>query len=670
MLVVERYIDNEAEFWWAGLEFWVETNVPQPQLVPQILARIEALPLFTPWNASCGISIDKQNGSTSYSKPIEQIMRSDSWRTRSIRRLIPQFRDLIEVAKAFGKNGYSYPKDRDKETFILRCLSSVTDPDWQAWINSVVVPVTSYGETTIKYPKLLGTMGNIGSIDIAENYHTAFGILFDSKGNPTKIAQACFEQTIFDFPSEQKIQSTEVKGLHLFPAMDFNLDRARSQNYDYPPSGVGSTSSINPAASLLAILGLIAFEGVCVPLSPEDSVTRKVAKYSLAVPTTGSSIDLVTLDERKNLCEEYFLPLWTQPHSYKSLRTNLFQCPAISDQEFILNQQIYDGTDYISLLRSWAIDQGLECRFLRYALLTRKSKSENFAILLEILTFSGEGAKTYPIDLAADLNKFRLDVRALARSPLTTNVAQREFYNFDQLFGSFVTGKTSHSAILLALGQVAKHVKPPQLRFEWLEAIIEESNCVELRLALSIASCGVNADTRIFLSADPVSLLLETQLNWGNLAQIGKPYYSASPRIFASLADVHIFIQGDNFNDVKFNRWISALRSINFNSIRKLALKNSDHFLTASRLPVSFKIAALHLKHFYYRQSPVARVAYGGDLTLQLNQLRGAGIFCPPSLSRNFAASRRIASALAFPIGNYQNKLLVKSLQVNTSPKF
>ncbi|WP_373545316.1 hypothetical protein [Chamaesiphon sp.] len=671
MSIVERYIDPNAQFHWIGLEFWVETIVPQSQLVPKILSRLEASPLFTPWNASCGIAIDKSTGNLSYTDSIEQMMESDSWRTDNIRALIPQFRQLINEAKVATKSGYTYPKDREKETFILNCLDSISDDRWQSWANTVIVPVDSYGQISIKYPKLLGTMGNIGAVDIAENYHTAFGLLFDPDGDPTDIADKCFAQIIFNVPSEHKIQSGSVKGIHLFPHQDFNLDRARSQNYDYPPSGVGSTATINPAAVLLATEGLLTFGGLCTPLTPNDRPTgRSVAKYSLAVATTGATIDLVSLDERKNHCEEYFLPLWTQPHTHSLLTFNLFTSPLATAPQFYLQAQIYDATDYITALRAWATTNCLAGKFARYALLTRKSRFDNFAILLEVLDLSLDAPRALQgIDLAADLDAYRLDIRALAKSPKTPNLAQAMCYDFDRLFDKFTIGKATHSDLLLALGKIARYLPPRPLRFDWVKAALAESNCAEFRLAVTLNSCGIPIDPMEFQAADPIGLLLKIQAHWTIAAQRGQAYYLTPHRIFASFADILTFIRDDTFNDRKFIAWIWGLKCVNFNINKNQLLNFTDSYATISHLPVLYRVAAIHLKEFTYRQSPVARVASNGDLQTPIAQLKGTGIQLSSILNSRFTADKRAASALAFPIGDWHKKLLVRSLRQKAFPR-
>ncbi|WP_373538862.1 hypothetical protein [Chamaesiphon sp.] len=663
MSIIERYIDPAAQFYWIGLEFWIETCISPAQLVPQILSRLEALPLFTPWNASCGIAIDRATGNLRYTDPIEQIMESDSWRTDNIRALIPQFQILIDNAKVTTKSGYSYPKERDeKDTFILTCLNAIADDTWQQWANTVVVPVDSYGQISIKYPKLLGTMGNIGAIDIAENYHTAFGLLFDPAGDPTDLADECFRQVIFNTPSEQKIQSPIIKGMHLFPHQDFSLDRARSQNYDYPPSSVGSSASINPAAIVLATVGLLTFGGLCTPLQPTEHPTgRRVAKYSLAVATTGAAIDLVSLDERKNACEEYFLPLWTQPHTYATLVTNLFTSPLATESQFYLQAQVYDATDYIVALRAWAATNRLTGKFARYALLARKSRADNFAILLEVLDLDPNPNRT---DLAADLNKYRLDIRALAKSPKTPNIAQGIFYDFDRLFGEFTLGKVTHSDLLLAVGKIARYLPPPPLRFDWIETTYPKSNCAEFRLAVTIASCGIQSlDPTKFQAKDPVSLLLHLQSQWAIAATQGQAYYTTAHRIFAALTDVLTFIRDDRFNDGKFMAWIWALKYVDFCINKNRLLNYTDAYAAVSRLPVVYKIAAIHIKEFTYRQSPVTRVAYSGDLTTTSANLQGIGYRFPSLLNLRITADKRAAAALAFPLGDWQKKLLVRNLR-------
>jgi CRISPR-associated protein Csx17 len=125
MRIIERHVDDKAQFYWQGIDFYINTKVPQSELIEQLLANYEAMVAFNPWNKSSGIEIDKKTGALSYVGSIAQIANSESRRTEKIRELLPEFRKLIDEFKIQGTT-FSYPEKAEKLAFIEQCLSRIT----------------------------------------------------------------------------------------------------------------------------------------------------------------------------------------------------------------------------------------------------------------------------------------------------------------------------------------------------------------------------------------------------------------------------------------------------------------------------------------------------------------------------------------------------------------
>jgi CRISPR-associated protein Csx17 len=680
MKVVERHVDEAAQFYWQGSDFYIKTNVPQAELVDRLLEKYHAMVAFSPWNKSCGIEIDKKTGDLKYVGAIGQIMNAESERTKKIRQLLPKIKDLIDEAKISGTN-FSYPEKADKIVFIDQCHKYITNSEWTSWANSAVIlkkVVNSQQAVSIKpkYPALLGSGGNIGAVDIAENYYSAFCALFDlTTDQPMANAAACLNKAIFNQDSAEVTESKEVKALHFFPNQDYKLDYALSKNNDYAPSGGSSASSVNPALILLATEGLVTFRGMASGGGGDEDTDkylhqkRDVAKYSLAVATSGASTDLVALDERKSYAEEYFFPLWSEPQTYEKLKENIFTSPLVNEVPFSLRGEIRDGTDFIRAMQEWATEQKITGKFARYAMLPRKGQS-NFAVLLEIVNV---GENSQRLDLATDLDEYRHHLRIFAKSDHCPALMQGSIYHFDRLFGQFIQGKCLHSDLFLALGKLcAAERRPKTLRYAWIDQLQVESDSPELRLALSIASCGIKkylfGEEQVFASGSPIDSLIRLQQQWGFVADKDEtnnstPFYgyATAQRIFATFADISAFIYGANFDDRLFESWLWALSLVDFsNDIQQFADPES-HRSALGKLPPAYRLGLMHIKTFGRKNSPVWAIAYSGDVKLIAGQLMGAEIYLRGGKSPPLVvADRRIAAALAFPISDYQKSSILK----------
>jgi CRISPR-associated protein Csx17 len=631
-------VDPQAKFWWEGLTFWCETEIPAALIVDRLLQTMDAKPYFNPWNNCCGIEISP-TGDLGYGKTLAKIVDSDSWRTMAVRAL------LAEIAPLMKERAIT-----TKEEFIARCIQGIGDLQWQNWANSTVVP----NGKKIHYPAMLGTGGNVGNVDIAENYHTAFCELFDVDGSPTAIARDCLDNAIFGTSSELAIQSKDTKGVHLFPHSEQNLEYARSVNLNYPRAGVGSSASINPAAIVLATEGLTAFCGLCA-----DFGQRKAAKYSLAVVTTASAVDSIGLDERKTCTEEYFLPLWGIPHTHTSLIAALFVSPLADPDRFYLpSGQIKNGTDWIIAVVNWVRVAGVGGKIARYSFLPRKAKSTSLAVCLDVFDPNQD---SITCDLAADLASYCERVKIHARST-TSFIARSALYNFEREFNAFTVGRCSYSKILVELSKVAHYLDfGGQLRSEWLDEILKESNSPELRLAVALASRGIRWLPDRLANIDIFGLCSYLLKNWHQL-----DLQSNVTPIQAPFQDILAFIKGSDFSDREFVAWVFALKNVVFNPEKCKSINFIDSKLTISQLPVVYKIAAIDVNSFPYKNFTWERVAYSGDLHTTMNRLRGAG-FGIKAIANcyRFAPDRRAAAALVFPVSGLRIKLLAKNLNAS-----
>jgi CRISPR-associated protein Csx17 len=96
MRIIERHVDSTAQFYWRGLDFWIDTKVPQSELVDRILDNYEAMVAFNPWHKPSGIEMNKKTGELTYVGSIAKIANSESWRTQAIRELLPELKQCLD----------------------------------------------------------------------------------------------------------------------------------------------------------------------------------------------------------------------------------------------------------------------------------------------------------------------------------------------------------------------------------------------------------------------------------------------------------------------------------------------------------------------------------------------------------------------------------------------
>ena len=194
-------------------------------------------------------------------------------------------------------------------------------------------------------------------------------------------------------------------------------------------------------------------------------------------------------------------------------------------------------------------------------MLPRKGQS-NFAVMLEVVNVGGDAQR---LDLAADLDDYRRNIRFFAKSDDCPTIVQGSIYGFDRTFNQFIQGKCAHTSLFMALSKLAPHRQPKSLRFDWIEPLQAESNCPEFRLALSIASCGLKShlygEGATFAVGSPIESLVRLQRDWGRLADDRQnPYfYLSKHRIFATFGDISAFISSASFDDRLFESWFDCL---------------------------------------------------------------------------------------------------------------
>lgn len=183
--LVARQRDPNARACWDNDELVLATSLSREQLLEFFLREYEPTPMLTPWNGGSGFyPKDNKTG-------IEAILGGDAPRFAA-------YREAIEIAQRLVAGRSESPKDAEKAKLLKACKGQ-----WSAgaleWVNAATV-VTQASE--IAYPAILGSGGNDGRLDFANNFMQRLAELLPTSkdGEPPPASGAYLEQSLFGVP--------------------------------------------------------------------------------------------------------------------------------------------------------------------------------------------------------------------------------------------------------------------------------------------------------------------------------------------------------------------------------------------------------------------------------------------------------------------------------------
>jgi CRISPR-associated protein Csx17 len=636
--LVNRTIDPQAKGFWREGSFWLQTKIDREDLVPRLVDSYTALHIINPWNKAAGISIDGKVAT--FSGLFGMLQKSPCVRLEGFSVLLE---DVLQVVAA----NPIVNKDKDKPRQVDALKRQITNPVWVDWCQSAIVEVQETDKKgkvsdRLRYPALLGTGGNVGPTDLALNYYQALGQIFDiniAEGTPVKQAIAMFTEAIFGGSTQEATNSEDCKGAHLFPANDFYLDFKKSNSLDYVASGGDGGAALNPALMLLATEGFLTFSSTISTINntiDADGVgiraKTQVAKYSLAVPTKGSSSNLVSVSERQKYAEEYFLPLWSAALTHEKLKSNLFESPLVNEVSFSLRHRPNDGTDFINEVREWAARTGATGQMLRYQMLPRKGQG-NFAVYMGVVDVGGD-----LIDLAADMNPVRNKLKSAAdKLPATVSAM---IYQFDRRYSEFCGNGRDPTVLLHLLGKISRHpdvslcFRGLTLRGDWLIGCEDE---VELRLAVALGLVGVDSLNPANAIGSMVDLLKKRSQ--------AKETKQSDRRTPAFLADIDQFIRGE-IDFERFVLWTEILKYVSTTEVKFPPIT-----VVSARLPADYRLGMTYIAEFGYASCTFAPHC--------VQRLMGRGIYSR-SGDRPVHYANSTLAALLFPVSWEERKIVLK----------
>lgn len=482
--LVAEQVDRASASWWSrDGRFCLRSSLDTNSLVDFFLARYRPTPIVTPWNGGSGFfEGDQQAG-------IKAIEQSVEPRFSAYREALVASRNLL------AGMGLTEKPDKEKKARLLSLARAWLSDAALVWLDAAY----AVGEEA-RYPALLGTGGNDGRLDFANNFmqRLADMLLAPPRGR-RKSADPRSQLEVALFASKKG------GALETVAAGQFAPGVAGGSNMT---AGLEADARVNPWDFIFALEGALVFAGAAVRRFDADQ--RGSASFPFHVMPAavgyGSSADADSDTARS----EIWLPLWSGPAGYGELRA-LFAEGRLD----VSGRRARDGLDAARAVASLGVDRGID-RFERVGILRRNGLAYLAAHLGAVPV-----REIRHVDLLRDLEPWleqldRMDappaavtsaLRRLRRAIF--DVCQFEGANDDKPLTRVLEGVGALERAVSRSPKARERVRPaPSLQAEWYRAADDGST--EMAIAAAVASWGIHdLRTRRGSQWNPIRRLLE-----------------------------------------------------------------------------------------------------------------------------------------------------------------
>jgi len=345
-LVAEQLDPSAMSCWDRSGLFHLVSSADRDGLIDFFIHRYAPTPLVTPWNGSSGFYAgDQQRG-------IQAIARSGDERFARYREVIDRCRGLLET---LGLN--EKPDEKEAKFRLLRRARSSLPDDAVAWLDAAYV----IGDDA-RYPALLGTGGNDGHLDFANNFMQRLAGLFlapEARAGSSKRAinaADAFTASIFGDLHSGVLQAAAVG--QFVPALAGGTNMT---------AGLKTEGRVNPWDFILALEGAVTFAGAAVRRL--DAARHGSASFPFHVnPSPVGYGSSASVDGEQARCE-LWLPLWSAPCMFVEIAA-LFGEGRLD----VGRRRATSGLDAARAVATLGVDRGLE-RFERVGIVRRNGLS-------------------------------------------------------------------------------------------------------------------------------------------------------------------------------------------------------------------------------------------------------------------------------------------------------
>ena len=667
--IIAEQSDAGVRAHWTQDGFVLTTKLDPEALVEFFLNAYRPSPIVTPWNGGSGFFFGKGGKATGRNKAILAIEGAETERFAALTRAIKSARVLL--AKQ-GLTEKPDPKTHDKPALIGRMRDEMEDTVVQ-WIDACLL--ISDGE--MSPAPFLGSGGNDGNIDFANNFHGRLTDVIDTKSGDGKL-EGGLRAALFGSPTRDAADN----------AIGFFDPRALGGPNS--AEGFGTAAVVNPWHYVLMFEGTLCFAAASTrkleargpgALSFPFTVHNSGAGYSSASPT-----DIA--DGRKEL----WLPLWENPAGFTEIES-LFR----EGRTRLGRKTVRSGLEFARAVGSLAGSRGVTS-FARHGFHVRNGLSYLASPIGRWEVKPKPHLSLIDANLDRWISRYQQKCGTTAASEQTRRGIDRAMFDFARTsqpeYAQALLGELARAESHIARAGLKKDVSPISwLQRKWLAACDDGS--IEFRLAKHLTQAWVPpAGGRAGGSHPLRERLVPTEtgasLRWAEhprevtfsartplinlLATLKRDEISMVVRRGPGtpLPDIAAFVEG-LVSDEKLGRLLAALALVKPGGESTGAPTSPGPALT---LPYAYKLAAVAHRRWNGPGEPmlhpttglVAAGCHGQGLrftALALERVRSAGWRLGVTAhDPGRVTTRRICAALLFPLSDPQLSAFKRTLHL------
>lgn len=466
--LIAEQADPDARGAWSGDTFVLESRLDRDDIRDFFLHRYEPTPILAPWNGGSGFYPEKDN-----TEGIDAITGG------SAARLAPLRETIEAMCACLADLGLTEKPSNDaQKELLLKTLRSKLPERALTWMDAAVA-LTDDGP---KYPPLLGTGGNDGRLEFANNFmQRVVDVIDAASGEPSADAPALLDDALFAAP---------VPALASNAIGQFAPGSAGGPNAS---TGFSGNARINPWDFVLMLEGAVLFAAAATRRL--ESTGRGQLSYPFTVRPTGAGSGGAALSDEANARAETWVPLWNQPARLSELRALL------GEGRVVVGRRVArDGLDFVRAIAQLGVARGVS-QFQRYSFMMRSGRTYLATPLNRVVVRRNPTA-----DLIDQLHRGRwLDrFRGLARrtdAPARLKSCGRRL---DGAIFALASGRSGDSQtvqdVLIALGQAQRYLATspsvrercppvPLLGAKW----VREASDPTAEFHLAVALAGIHA---------------------------------------------------------------------------------------------------------------------------------------------------------------------------------
>ena len=521
--LVAEQLNPDVSARWDGDHLVITSeDVDDTRLIGFFVEDYRPTPLVAPWNGRGGFQDGQERPSE---KIVQRVERSDSKRLGAYRSAIEAARHVWEEARAHKliRDG-KVPSDRKtKAQFVELCRARFPD-EAIAWLDASAVLL----DDGVAYPLLLGTGGNLGSMDLSINFLErldAASLLGDSSGQSRRTRKG---------PSQSRERLRDA----LFRSSEARLEEGSAGQFD--PGGKGGPNSsstgtgsalTNPWTFVLGIEGALVFASAAARRLSVESQTG-ASKASMPFTVAATEVGYESASARETLKGELWAPLWRDELSYGEIRHLVSEGRSQWGRK-----QAGSGLDFVRAVATLGVDRSID-EFVRYLISERDGQS---TLAVPIGRFKvAERVKT-EAEILRQLDDWVARARASnapAAVKAALNALDRAQFDVARLGGAnrLQNVLTALAESERAASRSARYRKESRLEpiaglsaREWVPVLNDGS--VEFRIAVGLASLSDRVTPGQLSTAESVGGSLATILRPVVRTRFGLDWATGGPRV-------------------------------------------------------------------------------------------------------------------------------------------